>query len=258
MYFGDKIAVNCFESGAVVKTDSLPRIEVEAPAFEKVNKQPLTTLFHRSPRKIAQIDRDMVKIDDPPEPKEEVKDRGILSAIGSAFVMALPMLIGCTFMIYASKVDGYGRGLFMYVGMVTAVTSAIIAVFTSLHSVKVAKKEYEEYEKLRNERYGDYLVEQRALIKGKYDKNTNAMHDRYQSAENCCLMDEENPLLWNRNTRQEDFLDVRLGLGDIPFQVDIEIPSKKFTMLDNALIEIPFNIKKEFSMLHNITLIFRT
>ena len=252
VFFGDKIAVNRFESGAVVNTKALPEIEVEAPAFEKVNKQNLTTIFHRSPRKIAQIDDDTVKIDDPPEPRDEVKDRGILAAIGNAIGMALPMLIGCTFMIYASKISGFGHGVFMYVGMVTAISSAIIGVVRSLNSIKTAKKDYEEYERLRNERYGAYLAEQREIIKGKYDKNTNAMHDRYFSAENCCLIDEANPILWSRNARHEDFLDVRLGLGDIPFQVQIEIPGKKFTMIDNALLEIPGDIKKEFSMLRNV------
>jgi len=252
VFFGDKIAVNVIESGAVINESVLQKIVVEAPPIEKVNKQNLTTLFHRSPRRIAQIDTEPVKIDDPPEPRDEVKDRGILAAIGAAIGMALPMLIGCTFMLYASKVSGFNRGLFMYVGLVTALTSAIIGTIRSLTGVKNAKKEYEEYERLRNERYGAYLSEQREIIKEKYNKNTNAMHDRYYGAAYCCSMNEENPLLWSRNTKQPDFLNVRLGLGNIPFQVEIEIPDKKFTMIDNALVDIPGNIKKEFSTLKNV------
>ncbi|WP_035765611.1 FtsK/SpoIIIE domain-containing protein [Butyrivibrio sp. NC2002] len=252
VFFGDKISINVIESGAVINESVLQKIVVEAPPIEKVNKQNLTTLFHRSPRRIAQIDTEPVKIDDPPEPRDEVKDRGILAAIGAAIGMALPMLIGCTFMLYASRVSGFNRGLFMYVGLVTALSSAIIGTIRSLTGMKNAKKEYEEYERLRNERYGAYLSEQREIIKEKYNKNTNAMHDRYYGAAYCCAMNEENPLLWSRNTKQPDFLNVRLGLGNIPFQVEIEIPDKKFTMIDNALVDIPGNIKKEFSTLKNV------
>ncbi|WP_029200342.1 FtsK/SpoIIIE domain-containing protein [Oribacterium sp. NK2B42] len=252
VYLGNEIAVNTFESGARINKNLLRKIKIEAPALDKVSHKKLTTIFHRSPRRLNKIEQDTVKIDDPPAPKEEIKNQGVLAAIGSAISMALPMLLGCAFMIYASQVSGMSRGIFMYVGLVTAVTSAVIGSIRAISGMRRAVKEYEEYETKRNVKYGEYLKEQEELIKEKYDKNSYALRDRYVSSQECCRYDENQPLLWCRNSSQKDFLTHRLGIGNLPFQVDIAIPDHKFSMTDNNLIDIPANIKKTYSILRGV------
>ena len=253
VFLGDSIAVNVLESGAKVNEAVLKRVVKQAQPLPKVNHRKLTTIFHRSPRRLNKIEQDKIKIDDPPAPKEEIKNRGVLGAIGSAISMALPMLLGCAFMIYASQVSGMSRGIFMYVGLVTAVTSATIGAVRGINGMKKAVREYEEYEKKRNYRYGEYLKNQEGKIKEKYDKNTYALRDRYVSAQECCGYDDNQPLLWCRNSTQKDFLTHRLGIGSLPFQVEIEVPDdQKFTMTDDNLLEIPSNIKKTYSQLQGV------
>ncbi|MCR5556407.1 MAG: type VII secretion protein EssC [Butyrivibrio sp.] len=252
VFLGKSIAVNVFESGARINESALNRIETDTKSLEKVSHRKLTTVFHRSPRRLNKIECDTIKIDDPPAPKEEIRNRGILSVIGSALSMALPMLLGCSFMIYASQVSGMSRGVFMYVGMVTAVTSAIIGAVRGVTGMRRAVNEYKAYEKKRNEKYGQYLKEQETLIKEKYDKNTYALRDRYVSAKECCEYDDSRSVLWCRNATQSDFLTHRLGIGNIPFQVDIQVPDQKFSMTDDNLIEIPDNIRKTYSILKDV------
>ena len=251
-FFGDKIAINILESGAVVDESKLKKVTIEPDEVEGENKQSLTTLFHRSPRRVANIDTGVVTIDAPPTPRLEGRDRGILSAIGASVGMAFPVLIGCSFMISASIVSGIPRIILMVLGFLIAILSSAYGMYKSLSTVKNARDEYEEYEEKRNQRYAEYLGNIREVLKSKYEKNIEAMHDRYSSASDCCKMDSENPLLWNKNARQPDFLDVRLGIGDVPFQVEIEIPEKKFSMLDNSLMEMPAMIKEEFKTLHDV------
>ncbi len=252
VYLGDSIAINVHESGATVNEGVIKKIVRYAQPLSKVNRKKLTTIFHRSPRRLNKIETDTVKIDEPPAPKDEIKNRGVLSAIGSAISMALPMLLGCTFMIFASRLSGLTRGVFMYVGLVTAVTSATIGAIRGISGMRRAVREYNEYEMKRNQKYGAYLKDQEVIIKEKYDKNTYALRDRYVSAQECCQYDDKQPLLWCRNSTQQDFLTHRLGLGNLPFQVEIEIPDHKFSMTDDNLIDIPANIKKTYSTLQDV------
>lgn len=248
---GDEIAINVTECGANVNVGVLRPAVVSLPEM-KPAKSRLITLFHRSPRRMNRLETDEIKIDDPPAPKEEARRMGILAALGSALSMALPMFLGCSFMILASRLSGMNRGIFMYVGLVTATTSAIIGCIRSISGMRRAAKEYEQYEILRNTRYGDYLKEQETIIRVKYERNTHILRERYLSASEVSRYNADNPLLWNRNSTQDDFMSYRLGIGELPFQVDIQIPDKKFSMTDNNLLEIPLNLKSTYSKLKNV------
>ena len=252
IYLGDYLKINVTESGAIISGKGLVECSVDVPKVDITKKRVTENIFHRSPRQIPKIENGIVKIDDPPEPKEEVRQRGLLSAIGGALSMALPMLLGCAFMIFASRISGFSRGVFMYVGLVTASTSAVIGTIRSVTSIRNATKEYKQYEALRNERYGEYLRDQERIIKDKYNRNRIAMLERYPESAICATYNIQNTKLWNRNAGQEDYLAVRLGLGDVPFQVDIDAPDKKFSMTDNNLLEISWNISNTYRYLHNV------
>lgn len=247
---GNRIAVNIKESGAKV-TDSLHLAQETAETIGKVNHEPLECIHHRAPRHIASLDTESVKIEAPPQEKDVVNEVSFLSAIGPALSMSLPMLLGCAFMIYASRASGMNRGAFMYIGLVTAVTSAVIGVVRSVSNMRKARNEYEKFEHKRNERYGIYLKEKENLIKQKYEKNMAALMERYRSANVCCSFNTTNSELWSKNINQPDFLTQRLGVGEVPFMAPILIPEQKFTLADNNLSEIPSQIQKQYSMLHN-------
>ncbi|MBE5912021.1 type VII secretion protein EssC [Pseudobutyrivibrio sp.] len=252
VFLGTTLAVNVLESKAVINENLLKKVAESPSAMDRPNTKQLTKVFHRSPRQFRRLETDAVKIDDPPASKDQVKRTGILMALGSALSMSIPMLLGCAFMIYASRVSGISRGLFMYVGLVTAVASAIMATIRGVTGMRKAVKDYEEYEKLRNERYGAYLRDEEKIIRSKYDRNTKVLCERYASAKECSLYTSDTPSLWGRNVNQPDFLTHRLGIGDLRFQVDIQVPEKKFTMIDNNLMNLPEDIKKKYSVLKNV------
>ena len=252
VYLGNEIAINAAECGAVIDSNVLHRTNVSAPDLVKPNKNRLSVVFHRSPRRLNRLESDEFKIDDPPAPRDEARKIGFFAAVGSGLAMALPMLLGCSFMIFASRMSGFNRGLFMYVGLVTAVSSALIGTIRSIVGMRRAVKEYKQYETLRSEKYGAYLKEQEEILASKYDRNFKILNERYLSAKEYCMYDSNNPLLWNRNSSQADFLSHRLGIGDIPFQMDIVIPDQKFSMTDNSLLQIPGDIKKTYSKLRNV------
>ena len=166
--------------------------------------------------------------------------------------MALPMLLGCGLAIYSTKASGSAGSAFMYTGLVTAVSSAIIGTVWALLNLNLDKKKNREEELHRFEAYGEYLIKCSNEIKEKYEKNINSLNSMYFSAEVCSKYDERNSLLWNRNSNHQDYLSYRLGIGNIPFQVQVNIPKEKFTLINDSLAEKPAMIQKSYSELHNV------
>ncbi len=63
---------------------------------------------------------------------------------------------------------------------------------------------------------------------------------------------EKNTELWSRNRKHEDFLCQRLGTGNLPFQMAINVPKERFTLVSDALSERPRTIKEEYSILYEV------
>ena len=211
-------------------------------------------LFHRSPRNIEKIDTEAVEIETPPA-SPKAKKQPVLLTIGPSFTMAIPMLLGCLLMIYASRASGTGMGLFMYSGLVMAVSSAFIGVFWAIQNLRFQKKTEQEEETHRFDAYGKYLVEKTEVIRGKYEANTKAMQAMYPDAEKCASFSDKTPELWNRNYTHEDFLNCRIGTGNIPFQAPIHIPKKKFTLISDPLAEKPEVIRENFKTLYKVPIL---
>lgn len=252
VFLGDTIAVNTAESGATIDSSLQPAVADENAPLSKHARYVSRQIFHRSPRRAAGIEEGEVKIDDAPQPKDEVRQSSVFAVMGSVLSMSLPMLLGCAFMIYASRTSGMNNGLFMYVGLVTAVTSAIFGTIRSVRAMRDSRSQFEQYESLRNVKYGEYLSQKEQQISQMYEKNRKTLIERFPAAAECTEYDADHPELWSRNSAQRDFLTARLGLGTIPFQVNIVIPDEKFSMIDNTLADKPAQIREKYRFLHDV------
>ena len=258
IYLVDTLAVNVASSGAKV-SERLARYRLEPiadrmpPAEPPAERDPRENLFHRSPRKIISLHTEPEEIEGPPQ-KQGGSRKPVWMIIGPSFTMAIPMLLGTGFMILARNMSGGsgGANAFMYIGLVTAISSAIIGIAWALINLNYSKKEEKEAELLRLQKYGEYLMECADRIRGKYEFNRNALLEMYPAARTCCDYWHNTQELWSRNRSHQDFLSCRLGLGDIPFQIPITIPKKKFTLAQDELSERPAEIKQTYSTLMQV------
>ncbi len=208
-------------------------------------------LYHRSPRQVYKMDDEEIEIEAPPQPKTQNK-RPLSMIIGPSLTMALPMIFGCLLTVFSSRASGGRSGIFMYTGIITAVSSALIGVSWTLINLRYEKRKVDEEELHRFDAYHQYLVDTANMIKEKYEKNTNYLRKMYLSAEECSSYDENSPLLWNRNRNHKDFLSHRIGIGNIPFQVPITIPKERFSLLIDSLSEKPSAIKENYKELKQV------
>ncbi len=207
-------------------------------------------LFHRSPRYLPKLACDTVKIEAPPAPKEANR-QPLLLAIGPSLTMALPMLLGCSLAIYASG-SGSGGGAFMYTGLITAISSALIGTLWTVLNLRQAKKQLREDELKRFEAYGEYLINCSNEVQERYKRNTDIMRQLYVEAAVCCQYNHTSLELWNRNRNHNDFFQQRLGIGEIPFQVNVEIPQERFSMINDSLAGKARMIKDNYAMLQDV------
>ena len=207
-------------------------------------------LYNRSPRIIEKIEDEPVEIEDPPKQMKSEK-KPVLMTIGPSFTMAIPMMLGCLLMVYSSKMSGGSTSLFMYSGMVMAVSSALVGVVWAIVNLRFQKKTEIEKENHRFEAYSNYLLKKTDEIRHKYDHNLKALGSMYPAASECLEYDENTQTLWNRNISHEDFLSFRLGLGDIDFQAPIEVPKKRFMLEEDMLSDKPEFIFENYKILRN-------
>ena len=218
---------------------------------DKVDKEE-KVYFKRAPRTIEKVYAEPIEIE-PPPPLNESKKRPLLMTIGPSFTMAIPMSMGVMMSIIAARARGQAGGAFMFTGLVTAISSAVIGVMWGLINLKYTKKEEKENEELRFNSYSQYLIDITNQIKEKYEYNARVMKSNYHSGAECCAQASFNDTgLWNRNVRQPDFLRVRIGLGTTAFQAPIQAPKAKFSLKRDELADKPTAIQEAYSKLYRV------
>ena len=205
-------------------------------------------LFHRSPRNLRKLHTDPIEIEAPPPP-QEVQEQPLAMQIGPSLTMAIPMVLGSALSVIGNS---SGSSMTMYAGMIVALASAVIGSIWAMAGVRYAGKARRQAENRRFESYSEYLIRMRDKIEKLYKENAQALRDCSLSAEECCALDGTSPLLWNRNESYDDFLAVRLGIGDLPFQAPIEVPKERFTLVNDTLADKPRQLQENFSTLKDV------
>ena len=250
VYLGDVLAIR---QGSNVKVNN-KKLHMWGgqvpPAGEK--KQGVRQIYHRAPRNLEVLETEPIEIEAPPAPREP-GDVPLMMAIGPAMTMAIPMLLSSGIAIIGARSTGSHASTFMYTGIITSICSAIIGVGWALNNIRYGKDKAKKEENHRFEAYGEYLIKCADEIKQKYENNIQSMLRMYPSAEDCSSrkMQDSNKM-WGRNSTHEDFLLHRLGIGDMPFQVSVQIPKEKFTLINDSLADKPKFIKESYSMLHQV------
>lgn len=252
-FLSDMLAVGTFYGELSVKEDILKPLDIPKISPERTEKgrKKGETFFHRSPRNLPVIQKEIIEIEAPPNPKT-IKLKPVYLTIGPAFTMAIPMMLGCGFAIFGSRLNGQTSGAFMYTGLITAIASALIGVVWASLNMNYSKKEYMEEETQRFNAYSTYLIRISDSLREMYQQNTASLNEMYPPASQCLKYNSQSSELWNRNVTHKDFLYQRLGLGEQPFQVNIQIPKEKFTLINDSLLEKPGMIQKEFQTLHQV------
>lgn len=211
--------------------------------------------FTRTPRILKSLDEDIIQIDAPPPPQQQ-DELPLLLTLGPSVTMATVMMASLSYTM-SSAFQGGNTG--------RLVTSAFMGGGMLLGALvwptlirKYHRKKLNEKEQYRKKRYCEYVAEIEDKLIAKTKRSVQLMNEILNPApQDLCksFTDEVSKLrLWERSIGEEDFLNVRLGLGSRPFSVNIKIPQQNFTLQEDELASLPSKLLERYGTLENVPL----
>ena len=244
-YKKDYLVLNNIKNDAILKEDS-------GDEDEDVYN---VDYFSRAPRIVNRIKKEEVRIDAPPQ-IESKDETPILLVLGSTLSMGLMILISGTRTL-DSQISGKQSSKQMIFQIVLISLMLIGMILIPVLNVKYSKKKKAKHEEKRQQRYKNYIDKKIEFIDDAMYAQREILLQNYPSTERCqkIILDKQKNL-WERKIEDEDFLTVRLGIGDVPLEIDIRYPEERFMMEDDNLIEILNSVAKKSKILQRAPIKF--
>ena len=195
--------------------------------------------FFRNPRFKRNLVDEKFSIDSPPE-NQDPEGMPMLLTMASSMTMAASSSMSLYTII--SRLDQGASfkevlpGLF--ITLVMLISSLLIPVITRIYEKHRNKKK----EKLRQEKYTNYINDRMTEIDNKIEEQRAIIIENNTTNEKCyeVIMNRENTL-WERKILHDDFLSVRIGIGDIDAKIEINYEKEKFTLAEDNLKNLLFD-----------------
>lgn len=207
--------------------------------------------FYHTPRLRQVIDSEIVKIDSPPG-NQEKEMMPFWLTIGTSLVM-----FAGSFMMIWTVYRGLSSGektildvlpqIFMVVAML--VGSLIMPRLLQSYQKKKAKQR----EELRQTKYSEYLQKKQNQIIAILKKQASILDDNAVSIKRCLTaIQNKDRNYWSREIEDDDFLELRLGLGDLPAKLEIQAPEEHFTLDEDNLLNNSIKVAQNNRTLNDV------
>ena len=245
VYLGDMIAVN--KPAVLRKVNMLPyELRIRR---RNAGGDPSPSAFieyHRAPRILERPDTTAQEIE-PPLAKQQKDQQPLFLTVGPAMTMIVPMLAGT---LISSM--GVGGQSYMLSGMVMVGASSVLAVSWGLTNFRYRKKRERLNERLRIERYRTYIKEMEAKLRTANTAERLRLYNNFLSVQDCAGLPGNGTLrLWERMPSHEDFLRVRLGIGGVPIPGEIQIQTKRLSIIEDPLRDEPQRLRDVYGVIEN-------
>lgn len=207
--------------------------------------------FARAPKITNVIEKEKIIID-PPPPCDNKEAMPLALLLGSSLSMGVVMMLSII-----STIDKINTGSATLKNSIFSIITSLV-MLVSIVCMPVFTRLWEKKQKIKNEekrqkRYKEYINLKISLIDNIMKKQKELLYENHISAEECAqIIVNKGSRLWERKIDDENFLDVRIGIGDIPLELDIEYPRIEFTMEDDNLVEILNTIVNKSKILKNV------
>lgn len=206
--------------------------------------------FAKAPRISNIIEHEKLRIDPPPQADNKEAIPAILT-LGSTLSMGAIMMVSSF-----STVSGLISGKTTFEEALPSLIIALLMLFgmllIPLLERKYEKKQKINYEKKRQQRYKKYIDSKAKQIDNIMHKQRQILFNNFVSAEECNnIIQTRNSRLWERNIDDYDFLTLRLGIGDVPLDIEVDYPQEQFSMEDDNLVDILSTIGNKSKTLKN-------
>ncbi|NMB34508.1 MAG: type VII secretion protein EssC [Clostridium sp.] len=192
--------------------------------------------FYRSPRFKRGIEELEIKVDSPPSNAigEEIP---LIFLLGPSMTMGMAFL-SSAFFSFHNAISRGGDFTSVAPTLVMSVSMLLGTVLWPILTKRYEKKKKYKKEALRQEKYTRYLDNITETLNAEYIRQKEILFENYVHIEECIQRIENvQRNLWERSPGQDDFLRLRVGLGDVPMSLKINYSERKFSLEDDNLTE---------------------
>lgn len=207
--------------------------------------------FFRSPRFKSKIEPVNITVDDPPG-KEKPNEMPMIYVVGPMFTMAMSS-VAFGYTSISGVINGTQELSSAMPTLVMSVGMLLSMLLWPLLSAKYQKKQVAKKEKLRQDKYTEYIEKRHQEIASQMKIQRQVLIDNYlplEEVKKIILNKKRN--LWEREIKQDDFLDLRLGIGSTELVGNIKFPERKFTLEEDNLKELVYKVASESRLLVDV------
>ena len=225
--------------------------EFDNPDEESIEFYKEDDYFYRAPRFKTGIEDAVITIDPPPAKEEEDKTPAIFT-IGPMLTMGMMSMT----MGYNSLMGVINGTMDLGPALPTLIMSfamlATMLLWPTLQR-RYQKRQRKKREAERLKKYHEYLEDKKEKIQTEIKIQRQILIDNYlplsQTKE---IIYQKKRNLWERELDQEDFLDLRLGVGSTELKGSINAPEEHFSLKDDDLLKEVYEIGATSKTLENV------
>ena len=207
--------------------------------------------FYRAPRFKTKIEEVDIGIDPPPGKEPEDKTPLIMT-LGPMMTMAM-MSLSTGLSAFMNVLNGSVDVKDVSSTLLTSGAMMCTMILWPLISKKYQSSQRKKREKERLIKYNEYVETKREQIQAEMKIQRQILIDNYlplSSTKEIIYSKKRN--LWEREIDQEDFLDLRLGIGTTPLVGRVNFPEEHFSLETDELLKEVYKLGAESRMLENV------
>ena len=226
----------CYKNN-ILWTEIRDDISIGSLSYEDISIPANYPAFTRNTRMKLELNKEEIEVLDPPgkpaKPKNNILT-ALLPSISMLLMSGLMVFMGGTSMIIFSALSG------------------VTAILTTVLGIMQGKKDYKIECKQRIEKYQKYVATKRTEITAYRNQERTALESIYlnQDIEKKMILGFSTDL-FDRLPDDDDFLNIRLGLGDTEAERKINYKKQERLEIEDDLQLIPSQIYEEEKILRN-------
>ncbi len=208
-------------------------------------------LFFHTPQLKFNIKEAVINIDPPPG-EIKAEEMPAIFTIGASLMIGLSSVVtGITSLmgIINKTVSLSGALPTLILSLAMIIGSFILPIFANRYQKKMLIKK----EKIRQEKYLQYLNEKKDDIQNAINEQSKILSDNFLDLDSIANnIKSDNKKIWNKEITDNDFLTVRLGTGNKKANIVVNAPAKQFSLEDDNLKEAVNNLANSPLMMKNV------
>lgn len=204
--------------------------------------------FFKTPRLRRFITTYKLKIAPPPAPEKQ-EELPLILMLGPMLTMGMTSAVSLLNVLLRLS-NGSTTLANSWTTLVVALAMMTTTLLWPNLTKKYKKKKAKEKEELRRNKYGDYLEEKRKLLEAEKVTQSQILNENLLELKECYdIIKNRRRVLWERKITQQDFLTVRVGIGDVPLDAEINFNEDEFILEEDDVKHAAENLVHSFQII---------